>query len=161
MRLGWKKTLPSVMQKKRELVLTVDVFLLTFASRKKLIAALIKPYKEYLISHDIIFTEGVASSKISRAKARGQSAKKFFQEIEQTEHQKKLHAAWRASESSNPEIESKSLDRIVAEIYIGYDQVLKDNNALDFDDLLVYGVKLFKEHYEMALWCRHILVDEL
>ena len=81
--------------------------------------------------------------------------------MEQTERQKKLSAEWRASESSNPELETKSLARIVAEIYIGYEQVLKDNNALDFDDLLVYGVKLFREHSETALWCKHILVDEL
>ena len=128
---------------------------------KKLIASLIKPYKEYLISQDIIFTEGAASSSISRAKAKGQSAKVFFQDMEQTERQKKLSAEWRASESSNPELETKSLARIVAEIYIGYEQVLKDNNALDFDDLLVYGVKLFREHSETALWCKHILVDEL
>jgi len=135
--------------------------LLTFASSKKLIAALIKPYKEYLISHDIVFTEGAASSRISRAKAKGQSAKAFFQEMEQTERQRKLRAGGRAPESYNQELEPKSLDRIVAEVYIGYEQVLKDNNALDFDDLLVYGVKLFTEHYETALWCKHILVDEL
>ena len=77
--------------------------------------------------------------------------------MEQAERQRKL----RTFESSNPEIETKSLARIVAEIYIGYEQVLKDNNALDFDDLLVYGVRLFREHYETALWCKHILVDEL
>ena len=135
--------------------------LLTFEFSKKLIAALIKPYREYLILHEIVFTEGAASSRISRAKAKGQSAKTFFQEMEQTERQRKFQAGWRASESSNPEPESKSLDRIVAEIYIGYEQVLKDNNALDFDDLLVYGVKLFTEHYETVLWCKHILVDEL
>ena len=118
---------------------------------------MVKPYKEYLISQDIVFTEGAASSSISRAKAKGQSAKTFFHEMEQKERQRKPHA----SESFNPELETKSLARIVAEIYIGYEQVLKDNNALDFDDLLIYGVKLFREHCETALWCTHILVDEL
>ena len=122
---------------------------------------MIKPYKEYLISREIIFTEGSASSSISRAKAKGQSAKAFFQEMEQKERQKKLRDEWRTTGPSNPALESKSLHRIVAEIYIGYDQVLKDNNALDFDDLLIYGVQLFREHYETALWCKHILVDEL
>ena len=105
--------------------------------------------------------EGAASSRISRAKAKGQSAKAFFREMEETERQRKLRDDWRDSKTSNPALESKSLDRIVAEIYIGYEQVLKDNNALDFDDLLVYGVKLFGEHCETALWCQHILVDEL
>lgn len=77
--------------------------------------------------------------------------------MEQKERERKL----RTFESSAPGLEKKTLARIVAEIYIGYEQVLKDNNALDFDDLLVYGVKLFKEHCEIALWCKHILVDEL
>jgi DNA helicase-2/ATP-dependent DNA helicase PcrA len=77
--------------------------------------------------------------------------------MEQKERQIKL----RTFESSSPELEKKSLARIVAKIYIGYKQVLKDNNALDFDDLLVYGVKLFRDHCETALWCKHILVDEL
>jgi DNA helicase II / ATP-dependent DNA helicase PcrA len=76
--------------------------------------------------------------------------------MEQKERQRKQ----RTFESSSPD-EKKSLARIVAEIYIGYEQVLKDNNALDFDDLLIYGVKLFREHCETALWCKHILVDEL
>lgn len=131
---------------------------LTFESSKKLITALIEPYRAYLISQDIVFTEGAASSSISRAKAKGLSAKAFFQEMEQKERYRKVYDA---SESSNSEPEPKSLARIVAEIYIGYEQVLKDNNALDFNDLLIYGVKLFREHCEMALWCKHILVDEL
>jgi DNA helicase-2/ATP-dependent DNA helicase PcrA len=78
--------------------------------------------------------------------------------MEQKERYRKVYDA---SESSNSEPEPKSLARIVAEIYIGYEQVLKDNKALDFNDLLIYGVKLFREHCETALWCKHILVDEL
>ena len=130
---------------------------LIFESSKKLIASLTKPYKEYLISEDIVFTEGAATSSISKAKAKGKSAKTFFQEMEQTERQRRQ----RNFEPSSSEPEKKSLARIVAEIYIGYEQVLKDNNALDFDDLLIYGVRLFRENCETALWCKHILVDEL
>jgi DNA helicase II / ATP-dependent DNA helicase PcrA len=77
------------------------------------------------------------------------------------EQKERYRKAYDASESSNSKPEPKSLARIVAEIYIGYEQVLKDNNALDFNDLLIYGVKLFREHSETALWCQHILVDEL
>ncbi len=37
-------------------------------------------------------------------------------------------------------------EKQVAELYEEYEKRLIDNNALDFDDLLLYTVKLFKEH---------------
>lgn len=52
----------------------------------------------------------------------------------------------------------------IAEIYIEYQKQLKENNALDFDDLLVKTVELFKtdaqvlEHYQNRF--RYIMVDE-
>ena len=33
-------------------------------------------------------------------------------------------------------------------------------NALDFDDLLVFGLRLFTEVPEVLRSCKHILVDE-
>lgn len=50
---------------------------------------------------------------------------------------------------------------IVAEVYVEYEATLRKNNALDFDDLLVYGVQLFSENPSTVDWCQHILVDEL
>ncbi|KAJ7929059.1 P-loop containing nucleoside triphosphate hydrolase protein [Mycena leptocephala] len=37
---------------------------------------------------------------------------------------------------------------------------LRRSNSLDFDDLLLFGVKLFTEHPPATSWCRHVLVDE-
>jgi DNA helicase II / ATP-dependent DNA helicase PcrA len=51
--------------------------------------------------------------------------------------------------------------RIMAEIYAEYEITLKKNNCLDFDDLLVYGVKLFKKAPHVLQTIQHILVDEL
>lgn len=55
-------------------------------------------------------------------------------------------------------------EKEIAKIYKRYDQRLKDANAMDFDDLLVNTVKLFKEnddvlaHYQNLY--KYILVDE-
>lgn len=121
---------------------------------QKLIGALIKPYKDYLTENDLTLTASSVASVISKAKAKGQSAAMFFQDSVEAEKSKKRK---NVSESE----EKKSIERILAEVYSGYEQVLKHNNALDFDDLLVYGVSLFTQHDESVLWCRHILVDEL
>lgn len=51
--------------------------------------------------------------------------------------------------------------RKVAAFYEAYEEALKKNNALDFDDLLLYGVRLFQESPAILASCRHILVDEL
>ncbi|MDE0483084.1 MAG: DNA helicase PcrA [Candidatus Poribacteria bacterium] len=55
-------------------------------------------------------------------------------------------------------------EKIVAKIYPEYQDTLRKNNALDFDDLLNFTVELFKkhpdvlEHYQEKF--EHVLVDE-
>lgn len=52
----------------------------------------------------------------------------------------------------------------IGEIYLIYDDVLKKNNALDFDDMLFYVVKILKENPDRLSYYqrkfRYILVDE-
>lgn len=55
-------------------------------------------------------------------------------------------------------------ERQVAVLFEAYEKRLKENNALDFDDLLLYTVKLFREHPEVLdeyqeRW-RYISIDE-
>ena len=55
-------------------------------------------------------------------------------------------------------------DRIVKEVYYDYIKILKDNNSVDFDDLLLLPVKLFTEHKDVLeryqdLY-KYILIDE-
>jgi len=115
-----------------------------------------KPYAEYMAANDIVLTHGSAASIISQAKAKGKSAAMYFEEIEEKE------VSARKKMAHMPDLEQpKTMLRILAEVYIGYEKILKDNNALDFDDLLIYGVKLFSNHKEAVVWCAHILVDEL
>lgn len=53
---------------------------------------------------------------------------------------------------------------IVAEVYPVYQKVLRDNNAVDFDDLLILTVKLFKDNPNILNYLqeqfKYILVDE-
>ncbi|MFN4270741.1 MAG: ATP-dependent helicase, partial [Thermosynechococcus sp.] len=54
--------------------------------------------------------------------------------------------------------------RVAAEVYRRYEAALAKNNALDFDDLILRTVQLFRQHPErLEFWHRqfqHILVDE-
>jgi DNA helicase-2/ATP-dependent DNA helicase PcrA len=56
------------------------------------------------------------------------------------------------------------LERVAAEIYAGLGPALRQSNAMDFDDLLLFPLTLFAEHPErLAYWQRrfdHVLVDE-
>jgi DNA helicase-2/ATP-dependent DNA helicase PcrA len=56
------------------------------------------------------------------------------------------------------------LVRVAADIYAALGPALKQANAMDFDDLLLYPLALFREHPErLAYWqdrFQHVLVDE-
>tara|TARA_B100000315_G_scaffold258125_1_gene309167 strand:+ start:1112 stop:3328 length:2217 start_codon:yes stop_codon:yes gene_type:complete len=56
------------------------------------------------------------------------------------------------------------LDKVVSWAYERYQQLLTENNALDFDDLLMKVVELFRSHPEILAEYheryRHIMVDE-
>ncbi len=55
-------------------------------------------------------------------------------------------------------------EKVVLEVYRRYSKTLKRNNSLDFDDLLVLPLKLFKEHKEVLEKYqdrfRYVLIDE-
>ncbi|KAJ7604586.1 P-loop containing nucleoside triphosphate hydrolase protein [Mycena polygramma] len=116
---------------------------------KKIIAGFLKPYKDVLSSRDISLKDGTVLSYISRAKSKGLNAKEFI-----AEHSR---AKDRRSSDFDPQDE---IQRIVGHIYQEYEKALRRHNSLDFDDLLLFGVKLFTEHPPATSWCRHVLVDE-
>jgi len=55
-------------------------------------------------------------------------------------------------------------DRALATVYKGYEEELEANNALDFDDLLLKTILLFREHPEVLQKYQdrfeHVLIDE-
>ncbi|EIN10179.1 UvrD-helicase-domain-containing protein, partial [Punctularia strigosozonata HHB-11173 SS5] len=110
---------------------------------KKIVGRLLKTYNAFLEEKNISLKEGVVLSMISKAKAKGTSAEEMLATVNKGSH--KLDP----------------LTHVVAEIYAEYQSALRKSNSLDFDDLLVYGVKLFKwNNGQVVRWCKHVLVDE-
>lgn len=109
-----------------------------------------KRFEKDIKDRSLSLEPGTVASMISKAKSRGQSAEYCLAEA------KAVMGGKGPSEG-----EPLSLEAIVAEVYADYEATLKKNSALDFDDLLVYGVKLFSGHPSVSSWCQHILVDEL
>lgn len=66
--------------------------------------------------------------------------------------------------NSDKYIAKDYFEEVVQRIYKKYEKLLKENNALDFDDLILITIKLFKEnpqilHYYETKF-KHVLVDE-
>ncbi|KAG1729658.1 P-loop containing nucleoside triphosphate hydrolase protein, partial [Suillus paluster] len=117
---------------------------------KKIVSGLLKPYSDLLASKDIIVKPATICSMISRAKSKGQTP-------EDVMPRKKRPSGSRAA-PHNPV--NEDIQRIFAEIYRVYETSLRKSNSLDFDDLLLFGVRLFSRHPTYAAWCQHVLVDE-
>lgn len=90
---------------------------------------------------------------ISKAKAKGHTSADLFSKLRKTSQDPKR------PKTASPQ--TNDVEYLVAEIYQQYEKTLRRNNSLDFDDLLLFGVKLFTEHKKTAGWCKHVLVDEL
>ncbi|KAJ3820348.1 P-loop containing nucleoside triphosphate hydrolase protein [Lentinula raphanica] len=122
---------------------------------KRIIATLLKKYKDDLAAKDITLKEGTVLALISKAKAKGHSASSFLRDVSTRCHgPKDSHGSSISSSAVN------DIDLVVAEIYDLYEQNLRKNNSLDFDDLLLFGVKLFTSNPDAVSWCKHVLVDE-
>ncbi|MGL5379662.1 DNA helicase PcrA [Clostridium sp.] len=102
---------------------------------------LVKECMKYLGINDKDITEQEIISKISKAKDRMQSPESFMREHESNFREKKI-----------------------ADVYSMYQKRLKENNALDFDDLISKTVELFKKDKETLEFYQrkfqYIMVDE-
>ncbi|CAE7223098.1 unnamed protein product [Rhizoctonia solani] len=108
---------------------------------KKTIATLLQRHTSELESAGLDLKEPVVRSMISKAKATGQTPREMLRVATSVSTQDKLQAA-------------------VAHIYEEYDGVLREANALDFDDLLVMGLKVLKAAPRAIAKLRHVVVDE-
>lgn len=108
---------------------------------KKIMTRLLKARAEQLTQAHMKLKEGAVLSEISKAKAKGETPEGM---------------AIRAAKEDS----TTSVLPHIALLYREYELELREAGALDFDDLLVFGLRLFKEHPEILQTCRHILVDE-
>ncbi|KAI0326647.1 UvrD-helicase-domain-containing protein [Cubamyces sp. BRFM 1775] len=126
---------------------------------KKIIAKLLKTYRDALSDRNLALKEHDVLSMISKVKAKGwtaDDARRHVEWVNALPPQARL-ARYLAKENDMWE---DALGLILADIYKQYEKTLRDTNSLDFDDLLMFGVKLFGTHAKASSWCRHVLVDE-
>jgi len=68
------------------------------------------------------------------------------------------------TETEYPQYARGYFQETTSRVYIEYQKILRENNALDFDDLLLYVVKLFQKNPEILSYYRnkfqYIMVDE-
>lgn len=127
--------------------------------------------KEFLKKCSVTLSEGTVSSRISQAKAKGFSPHDLLDSFYASSHtlskgKAKAKCIFALTmEHLEHELKScnikETIDFVVANLYALYERTLREHNALDFDDLLVYGVRLFSENPQVGHWCTHVLVDEL
>ncbi|KIP07660.1 hypothetical protein PHLGIDRAFT_23961 [Phlebiopsis gigantea 11061_1 CR5-6] len=140
---------------------------------KKIIGKMLKEsdLKEFLKSCSITLSEGTAMSRISQSKAKGLTPHDLLDTWHSTSHtaprkgkSKEKGPSLLTYEHLNAELGTcntkQIIDYVAANLFAQYERTLRDNNSLDFDDLLVYGVKLFGENPKVGTWCEHVLVDE-
>ncbi|CAE6527716.1 unnamed protein product [Rhizoctonia solani] len=108
---------------------------------KKTISTLLQKHTPELESAGLDLKEPVVRAMISKAKATGQTPQEMLRTASSVSTQDKIQAA-------------------VAHIYEEYDVVLREANALDFDDLLVMGLKVLKAAPRAIAKLRHVVVDE-
>ncbi|KAG1883398.1 P-loop containing nucleoside triphosphate hydrolase protein, partial [Suillus subluteus] len=118
---------------------------------KRIVTKLLKPYSDFLSSNDIQVNAATLCSLISRAKSKGETPEDVMPRKEGR------HVSSKAASSKST---NEDFQRVFAEIYRDYEKTLRKSNSLDFDDLLLFGVRLFSRHPRYAAWCQHILVDE-
>ncbi|KAI0775289.1 UvrD-helicase-domain-containing protein [Trametes elegans] len=126
---------------------------------KKILAKLLKKYKDELTNKNITLKEGTVLGFISKAKAKGWTADEARRHVDEYNKLSEAQRAMRQMEKKSDPWESP-MGPMLAAIYKTYEKTLRDTNSLDFDDLLLFGVKLFATHAKASSWCRHILVDE-
>jgi DNA helicase-2/ATP-dependent DNA helicase PcrA len=108
-----------------------------------MINKILKPLIAELTGNDVEITDNSVFSAISTAKSKNISPEEMALQLRQ---------------GRQPPDPKKLL---IHQVYAEYQENLRRTNSLDFDDLLVYGVRLFERNATLSSWCRHVLVDEL
>ncbi|SNX83194.1 related to ATP-dependent DNA helicase [Melanopsichium pennsylvanicum] len=123
---------------------------------KRTLKAILKDLKSETDKEHITIKPEDAMSEISKSKAKeiDPIMYKALANAESSKNQSKKAPGGRQFTGSAP------FKAIMAIVYSMYQQQLVEANALDFDDLLVYGVQLFRHQNQVVSNIRHVLVDE-
>ncbi|SPO39443.1 related to ATP-dependent DNA helicase [Pseudozyma flocculosa] len=126
---------------------------------KKLFKLIIKPMEKDLKEQGIFFKPEDAMSEVSKAKAKDIDPQRYREEALKSSASSSQQQKQAPGQNFRTRF-SSDFKRIMADIYLRYQEQLREANALDFDDLLVYGVRLFRQNPQIARRIEHVLVDE-
>ncbi|KAH9838601.1 P-loop containing nucleoside triphosphate hydrolase protein [Rhodofomes roseus] len=136
---------------------------------KKIVKALLGEHSKDLAAKRISLTEGTLMSMISKAKARGQTADELEAKYRRSRasgsrKRSRLPSDVNNEDNSDDEqsqtMQDPNIMAVLIDVYRVYERTLRSSNSLDFDDLLLFGVRLFKRNPAVGEWCQHVLVDE-
>lgn len=128
---------------------------------KKIVAKLLKPHQERIKDRNLTMKEATVLSVISKLKAKSLTADDALKLVEKANARSMEERMKRIIEKgAKREILEGDFGEIIAIVYKDYEKTLRETNSLDFDDLLVFGVKMFAGHKKASSWCQHVLVDE-
>ena len=126
---------------------------------KKIVTKLLKEHKDYLANNNLTLEAASLVSMISKLKAKGLTADDAlakvaeYNALSQEERIKRLL-------TQKKDFLLDKMGPVIAAVYKVYEKRLRESNSLDFDDLLLFGVRLFATHKKASSWCQHVLVDE-
>lgn len=123
---------------------------------KRMFKAILKELKPEVDKEHLSIKPEQAMSEISKAKAKEIDPVRYRRLAEQ----EAAKGDSRRAAFGRQLLGTAPCKKIMADIYFMYQQQLVDANALDFDDLLVYGVQLFCQQNQVVRNIRHVLVDE-
>lgn len=127
---------------------------------KKIIGAALKKIQPDLKARHIALKDAQVQSEISKAKARNEDPAGMLRRAKAMGSKGEVLLV--IAEVSN-RVLHKALsvaDTLLGQLYEQYETALRNSDCLDFDDLLLYGVKLFTKAPGILSKVRHILVDE-
>ncbi|KAH9945389.1 UvrD-helicase-domain-containing protein [Epithele typhae] len=128
---------------------------------KKIIRKLMKLHEEEIKESEFSMKEGAVQSIISNLKAKAISPEGARAQLQEMDSM--TQAQWQERILTGQKFDlpySGQVGAILVKLYKEYNENLRAVNSLDFDDLLLFGVELFKTHKKASSFCKHILVDE-
>lgn len=124
-------------------------------------ATLLKAKAEILEGARMSLKDRAVLSEISKSKARGETPDMMAVRASKTAGSSTgTDTLGVIAEVSCRLIDVPSKSKLRVQLYEEYEAALRESNSLDFDDLLVYGLRLFRESPKILETCHHILVDE-
>lgn len=113
---------------------------------KRVMREVVKSHEEIIQAKGLQLKPEQALAEVSRAKARSLSPSSF--------------RARGAAGGARASAAQQDYHALVSSVYEDYQARLAELQALDFDDLLTYGVRLLREHPDVVRNVEHVLVDE-